>query len=104
MYARKVFKTESKSQVVEMTRYLRRAFKQILEKLEWMDEETKAEAQKKLQKMGQYIAYPDDYLEQDKVEAIYQGLDLKEDTYFANAIALGSHMTKYYTPQLVKRH
>jgi len=103
MYARKVFKRESKAQVVEMTDYLRRAFKQILDELEWMDDETKVEAHRKLAQMGQYIAYPDEYLDEKNIEGIYHGLDLDEETYFENAVALGSHMTKYYTPQLRER-
>ena len=103
MYARKVFKRESKAQVVEMTDYLRRAFKQILDELEWMDDETKLEAHRKLAQMGQFIAYPDEYLDEKNIEEIYHGLDLDEETYFANAVALGSHMTKYYTPQLRER-
>ena len=37
------------------------------------------------------------------IEEIYQGLDLNEETYFENAVALGAHMTKYYTPQLRER-
>ena len=86
MYARKVFKRESKAQVVEMTDYLRRAFKQILDELEWMDDETKLEAHRKLAQMGQFIAYPDEYLDEKNIEEIYHGLDLDEETYFATLV------------------
>ena len=58
-----------------MTRYIRLAFKEdILEKLDWMDQQTKKRAQLKLEKMEQSIAYSDEFLNKDIVDNLHRGL------------------------------
>ena len=100
MYATKVFDKEAKTEVVEMTKYLRKAFKKMLKDLEWMDEETKVEAQKKLENMRQFIAYPDEFLDQEKVDGIYEDIEMNDYNYLDNVLTLSQHFTKYYTLQL----
>ena len=54
MYVRKYFKPEAKEAMVEMTKYIRAAFRdEILPNLDWMDSVTKARAEAKLKKMDQ---------------------------------------------------
>jgi len=82
MYARKVFKRESKAQVVEMTDYLRRAFKQILDELEWMDDETKSKASIKADQVADFIGYPS-YIVNDKpkMDKDYEDLSVNNDIF-----------------------
>ena len=54
-----------------MTQYLRKAFSKLVDDLTWMDEETKVEARKKLKNMRQFLAFPDEFLDQEKVDGIY---------------------------------
>ena len=62
-----------------MTRYIRLAFKEdILEKLDWMDQQTKKRAQLKLEKMEQSIAYSDEFLNKDIVDNLHRGLYLSK--------------------------
>jgi len=49
MYVRRFFNPEAKKSMLEMTSYIRKVFKEdIVEGLDWMDENTKARARKKL--------------------------------------------------------
>ena len=100
MYARFIFNSNSKEQVVDMTHYLRKAFAKILDEVEWMDDETKNEARKKLSKMGQFIAHPDEVLVKEKVDGFYAGLDLDKEDYFGNELKINKYHEKYNDLQL----
>ncbi len=100
MYAQEVFDIDAKKEVVEMTDYLRQAFKQLLDDLEWMDDETKLEAHEKLKSMKQFLAFPDQVLDQDIVDQVYQGLDINEQDYLENYLRLSRHFTVYWSRQL----
>ena len=95
MYAKYIFNAEAKSQVVEMTHFLRKAFAKMLEDLEWMDAETKNEAAKKLKEMKQYIGFPDEILDPVKVDSIYKGLEMSEENYLANKLKINFYRMQY---------
>ena len=59
----------------------------LLNELTWMDNETKLEAKKKLVKMKQFLAYPDELLDREKVDEYYNYLEINEDDYFGNVLA-----------------
>ncbi len=86
MYVKEYFKPEAKAAMVEMTRYLRESFKETLDDLEWMDEPTKDKALKKLHKMKQYLAYPDEFLNKDLIDGFYQGVEMKENDFLGNVL------------------
>lgn len=73
MYVRNYFKPEEKQDMLDMIGYIRGAFRKIIDDLPWMDAETKVEATKKLEKMDQFIAYPDEIIEKDKVDGLHNG-------------------------------
>ena len=100
MYARHIFDIKAKKEVVDMSNYLRKAFSKMLDDITWMDDETKIEARKKLEKMRQFIAYPDEFLDKEKVDEIYSKLDMDEDSYLENVLKLSKFFTKYYALQL----
>ena len=58
----------------------------LLNELTWMDDETKLEAKKKLVKMKQFLAYPDELLDREKVDEYYNYLEINEDDYFGNVL------------------
>ena len=86
MYARRYFKPEAKAAMLEMTEYLRKAFTEILDELEWMDGPTKEKARKKLEKMDQFIAYQDEFLDKDLIDGLYDGLEVKEGDFLGNVL------------------
>jgi len=59
VYVKEYFPPSSKSQMQDLVENLRGAFKEGIDNLEWMGEETKAQAQYKLAKFNPKIGYPD---------------------------------------------
>jgi len=100
MYAKHIFDSTGKKEVIEMTQYLRKAFSKLVDDLTWMDEETKVEARKKLKNMRQFLAFPDEFLDQEKVDGIYSPIGMEEDAYLKNVLKLSKFFTKYYALQL----
>lgn len=72
VYVKKHFPPDSKAQMQELVENLRGAFKEGIEGLEWMGEETKEQAQYKLAKFNPKIGYPD-------VWETYEGLNIDRD-------------------------
>ena len=73
MYVRRYFKPEEKKVMLEMLSYIRKSFKAIIDSASWMDESTKTEARKKLDKMGQIIAYADEVIDENLINKLHQG-------------------------------
>lgn len=53
---------------------IRVAFKALVRRAKWMDEETKNNALRKLRAMGQLIAYPNFFVEPGYIEEKYRGV------------------------------
>ena len=67
-YVEKHFKPEAKARMDALISNLRVAFEAAIDELEWMSDETKAEAQKKLARFNTKIGYPDVWREYACVE------------------------------------
>ena len=65
-----------------------------------MDEETKQEARKKLVKMKQFIAYPQELLEREIVDEYYNNLEINEEDYFTNVLKVGKFTFRYHDLEL----
>ncbi len=61
VYVDKHFPPRSKAQMDELVENLRAVFKEGIDKLEWMGDATKVEAQEKLRKFNPKIGYPDEW-------------------------------------------
>lgn len=72
VYVAKYFPPDSKAQMKELVENLRGAFKDGIDGLEWMADETKEEAQYKLKKFNPKIGYPDKW-------ETYDGLNVDAD-------------------------
>ena len=81
MYVKKHFSPEAKSSMLEMISYIRKAFNELVEGNVWMGEKTKLRAKDKLKKMGQFIAYPDEILDQAKVDGLHKDLEVMAINY-----------------------
>ena len=68
VYVEKYFPPESKRQMDDLIENLRAAFKEGIDNLEWMGEETKVEAQDKLAKFNPKIGYPDEWTDYSSLE------------------------------------
>ena len=72
VYVTEHFPASSKAQMEDLIENLRAAFKDGIDNLEWMDDETKEQAQYKLAKFRPKIGYPDEF-------ETYSGLTIDRD-------------------------
>ncbi|MDJ0748067.1 MAG: M13-type metalloendopeptidase [Woeseiaceae bacterium] len=77
VYVKKHFPPEAKERMLELVGNLVNAYEKSINELEWMGDETKAEALDKLSKFTPKIGYPDVWRD-------YSALDIKADDYFGN--------------------
>jgi len=78
VYVERHFPPDYKEQMDELVEYLRRAFDVRLDDLEWMDDETRAEAKRKLEAFIPKIGYPDVWRD-------YSSIEIDEEDLIGNA-------------------
>ncbi|XP_026670737.1 neprilysin-2 isoform X1 [Ceratina calcarata] len=102
MYVRKYFKEDAKKNAVEMVADIREEFTKILKKVDWMDDETRKSALKKAASMSSHIAYPDELLDDKKLEEFYEKLELTTDNYLEGILNLTLFGVEYSFSKLRK--
>ncbi|XP_046742992.1 neprilysin-2 isoform X2 [Diprion similis] len=102
LYVRKYFKEDAKKNAVEMVADIRHEFTKILEKVDWMDEKTRKAALEKAASMATHIAYPDELLDDKKLEEFYDGLELSPNDYMGSILNLTLFGTEYSFERLRK--
>ena len=80
LYVDEVFPPEAKEKAEEMVEYIKKAFSQRIDNLEWMSAETKEKAQEKLSKFNVKIGYPDKW-------ETYEALEVGKSSYLENVVA-----------------
>ncbi|XP_011312064.1 membrane metallo-endopeptidase-like 1 isoform X2 [Fopius arisanus] len=101
-YIRKYFNEEAKKNAIEMVNDIKKQFNYILEKIDWMDEETRKSALEKAASMTSHIAYPDELLDDSKLEEFYQDLELSDENYLQGILNLTLFGTEYSFSKLRK--
>ena len=82
VYVQRHFPPEYRSQMLELVEYIRRAFRERLENLDWMDDETRVEALAKLESFSPKIGYPDRWRD-------YSDVRIEADDLIGNFRRLG---------------
>ena len=77
VYVARTFTPESKARMQAMVNNLTAAFRDRLQKLDWMSEDTRKQAIAKLNAFGQKIGYPDKWID-------YSTLTVSRDSYLGN--------------------
>ncbi|MEM7314096.1 MAG: hypothetical protein AAF497_13195, partial [Planctomycetota bacterium] len=72
VYVKRHFKPEAKARMDELVQNLLKAYKQSINDLTWMTDETKAKAQAKLAKITPKIGYPNKWKDYSKLD-VYRG-------------------------------
>lgn len=86
IYAEKYFTEDAKQNVLKMVRDIIDVYKDRIKNLDWMSEETKKKAIKKLDKMNIKIGYPDSfdsYLDKTEIKSAEEG-----GSYFNNILEI----------------
>lgn len=94
MYVRKYFKQDSRAQVLEMVNRIRTEFEIILENVDWMDNDTRRSAIDKLHVMSNHIGYPDELMDNAKIEKYYEHLEPNENSHLSFALSINTFYTK----------
>jgi putative endopeptidase len=79
VYVARTFTPESKARMQAMVNNLIAAFRERLQKLDWMSEDTRKQAIAKLNAFGQKIGYPDKWID-------YSALTVSRESYLANVL------------------
>lgn len=100
MYVRKYFDGASKNDIIEMANNIKRSFEDIISNSDWMSKEVKDRAKKKLFMMQQFIAYPDEFLDREKIDKLHEGIEVTQDQFFNNVLKLQKFWKKVYFSKL----
>lgn len=95
LYVRKYFNEEARQNAKEMVADIRAEFQDILKNVDWMDDETRQNALDKAKSMSTHIAYPDELLDDNKLEEFYDGLELDPDQYMRSILNLTLFGTRF---------
>lgn len=95
LYVAKYFPPEAKQRMITLVGNLQEAFGQRIENAAWMDQATKEKAKEKLQAILVKIGYPDTWRD-------YSGLEIKNDSYFANIVRSNEFDHEYMVSKIDK--
>jgi putative endopeptidase len=95
LYVEKYFPASSKAQVEQMVQNILAAFREGVDKLEWMTPETKAKAKAKAETMRVSVGYPETWRD-------YAGLEVRRDDALGNALRAERHETQHQLAKLGK--
>lgn len=92
MYVREHFRDQRiRNDVSQIIAEIKSEYEKILQTNDWMDEETKTEALKKLRSMHSNVAYPPELFNDTLLETYFANLNLSEDNYLQSAINVDNH-------------
>lgn len=94
MFVREVYKPDIRPGAEEMVDMVRNAFKENLDRLDWMDDETREAAMQKADAISKMIGYPDYILNAGDLDKKYHDLNFNEDEYFNNNVELSRYNLK----------
>ncbi|XP_019700652.1 neprilysin-4 isoform X3 [Harpegnathos saltator] len=94
MFVKKYFDENSKNDTLSMTREIQRSFRELLDKTNWIDDETKSLATEKVNAMSLRIGYPDFILQPYLLNERYKDVIIRPDKYFENTLNILKHLTR----------
>ena len=68
--------------------------------VEWMDEETRIAALKKIEGMKSIVAYPDEFINDSLIEKYYNNLEMIPDQYYQNSLKISRLYMNHTISQL----
>lgn len=95
LFVEKHFPPESKQYISEMIENLRAAYKESIEELTWMSDETKEKAKAKLAAFTYKVGYPDKWKD-------YSKLDIQKDQLIANVMNIRRYKRAFMLDKLDK--
>ncbi|XP_057330759.1 neprilysin-2-like [Microplitis mediator] len=103
MYVRNYFNKDARENARDMILDIRDQFMKTLKTVDWMDEETRKHALDKVASMTIYIAYPDELLNDTKLDGLYKNLKLDENASYLGNILTSFLFDREYTISELKK-
>lgn len=88
LYVRKYFNQDSKAVALEMVNTIKDEFEQILKKVSWMDDATRAAAMIKAKNIVTHIGYPDELMDDKKLLDYYKKVSVNEDKFLESVLSI----------------
>lgn len=99
---RKHFRQDSKRAALEMVSGIRKEFEKILKEVPWMDGDTREAALNKVKSMSTHIGYPDEIMDNKKLEEYYDKLEINPNDYLSSVLSMNVFGTDYAFNKLRK--
>ena len=94
LYIRNFFNQKSKDDALELVNTIRDEFENNLKSTEWMDSETRTAALEKAKKMKNFIGYPNELKDDDKLIEYYENLEINNKEFFKSYLMLNRFSAK----------
>ncbi|XP_011497176.1 PREDICTED: endothelin-converting enzyme 1-like [Ceratosolen solmsi marchali] len=94
IFVRKYFNEQSKNDTLSMTHEIQHAFRELLNKSNWLDPMTNRIASEKVEAMQLRIGYPDFILDSKDLDSRYKDVTIHPDKYFENILNILRHLTR----------
>lgn len=88
LYVRKYFNQDSKAVALEMFNSIKAEFEQILSKVSWMDETTRAAALVKARNIVTHIGYPDELMDDKKLIEYYKKVTVDGAKFLESVLSI----------------
>lgn len=85
-----------------MVNNIREEFKILLSEVNWMDNKTRESALTKANAMVTHIGYPDEIMDNKKLEEYYEDLEIDPDTYLESVLQMNIFGTNFSFNKLRK--
>ncbi|XP_059610149.1 neprilysin-2-like [Phlebotomus argentipes] len=95
LYVRKHFREDAKKTALEMVNGIRSEFQKILTTVPWMDDKTRKAALAKAKAMTTHIGYPDEIMDNSKLEECYKDLKIDSSKFLESVLAVTVFGTDY---------
>ncbi|XP_009676385.1 kell blood group glycoprotein isoform X2 [Struthio camelus] len=104
MIVQEIFPQQNKKLAQQMFSEIRDALYDQLHQLEWMDEQTRQEANVLVSKLQVEIGYPAHILQIAKVNLEYQNLEINQETFLLNVVACLKTLRENSYQRLLQHH
>uniref|UniRef100_A0A8C4DAJ9 endothelin-converting enzyme 1 n=1 Tax=Dicentrarchus labrax TaxID=13489 RepID=A0A8C4DAJ9_DICLA len=102
LFVKATFDKHSKEIAEEMINEIRTAFKDALDRLNWMDDHTRQAAKDKADAIYDMIGFPEFILDSKELDDVYDGYDVSDDSFFQNMLNFYNFSSRVMADQLRK--
>lgn len=102
IYVRKYFNSDTKEAVSQLVHSIHDELLNTLRTVSWMDEKTRTAAFAKAMAMHFHIAYADELIDDKRLQAYYDGLELHADSLLHSILEIRKFRNQHLVDQLRK--